>query len=162
MPDKGYSSVNLVLKVYISSLGQTWCLILSLVSVSSSPSCDMSVYTLLISATAVFRISCWFRIVHLVKMFIYLPQREWDGWAHKPGLTHLSLIGSLGPSVVLCALSIVIVLYKIDPLLACWFYLYYLVMFLYFSMYMTILYALLVLLVAMLVTTITSLHDLTI
>ncbi len=30
-----------------------------------------------------------------------------------------------------CALSIVIVLYKIDQLLACWFYLYYLVMFLY-------------------------------
>ncbi len=31
-----------------------------------------------------------------------LPQREWDGWAHKPGLTHLSLVRSPGPSVMLC------------------------------------------------------------
>ncbi len=38
------------------SLGQTWCLILSLVSVWSSPLCDMSVCPLLTSATAVFRI----------------------------------------------------------------------------------------------------------
>ncbi len=29
-------------------------------------------------------------------------QREWDGWAHKPGLTHLSLVRIPGPSVVLC------------------------------------------------------------
>ncbi len=27
---------------------------------------------------------------------------EWDGWAHKPGLTYLSLVCSPGPSVVLC------------------------------------------------------------
>ncbi len=33
-------------------------------------------------------------------------QREWDGWAHKSGLTHCSP----GPSVVLCALSIAIML----------------------------------------------------
>ncbi len=39
-------------------LGQTWCIILSLVSVWSSPLCDMSVGPLLTSATAVFRISC--------------------------------------------------------------------------------------------------------
>ncbi len=38
-------------------------------------------------------------------------QREWDSWVHKPGLTHLSLVCSQGPSVVLCALSIAIVLY---------------------------------------------------
>ncbi len=25
-----------------------------------------------------------------------------DGWAHKPGLTHLSLVRGPGPSVVLC------------------------------------------------------------
>ncbi len=40
------------------SLGQTWCLILSLVNVWSSPLCDMSVCPLLTSVTAVFRISC--------------------------------------------------------------------------------------------------------
>ncbi len=40
------------------SLGHTWCLILCLVSVWSSPLYDMSVCPLLISATAVFRISC--------------------------------------------------------------------------------------------------------
>ncbi len=40
------------------SLGWTLCLILSLVSVWSSPLCDMSVCPLLISATAVFRIKC--------------------------------------------------------------------------------------------------------
>ncbi len=28
--------------------------------------------------------------------------REWDGWAHKPGLTHLSLVHSPEPFVVLC------------------------------------------------------------
>ncbi len=80
------------------SLGHTWCLILSLVSVWSSPLLDMSVCPLLTSATAVFRISCWFLIVHLVKMFIYWPgsptQIEWDSWAHNPGLTHLSLVHS--------------------------------------------------------------------
>ncbi len=38
-------------------LEQTWYLILSLVSVWSSPLCDMSVCPLLASATAVFRIS---------------------------------------------------------------------------------------------------------
>ncbi len=27
---------------------------------------------------------------------------EWDGCAHKPGLTHLSLVCSPGPTVVLC------------------------------------------------------------
>ncbi len=50
-------------------LGQTWYLILSLVSVWSSPLtlCDMSVCPLLTSATAVFRISCWFLIVRQVK-----------------------------------------------------------------------------------------------
>ncbi len=32
----------------------------------------------------------------------YSKQREWDSWAHKPGLTHLSLVCSPGPSVVLC------------------------------------------------------------
>ncbi len=41
------------------------------------------------------------------------------GWAHKHELTHLSLVHSPGPSVVLCALSIAIVLYKIHPLLDC-------------------------------------------
>ncbi len=40
-----------------------------------------------------------------------LEQREWDSWAHEPGLTHLSLVHSPGTSVVLCALSIAIVLY---------------------------------------------------
>ncbi len=40
------------------SLGQTLCLILSLVSVWSPPLCDMSVCPLLTSTTAVFRISC--------------------------------------------------------------------------------------------------------
>ncbi len=28
-------------------------------------------------------------------------QREWDSWAHKPGLTQLSLVHSHGPYVVL-------------------------------------------------------------
>ncbi len=54
-------------------------------------------------------------------------QSEWDGWAHKPGLTHLSLVHNPGPSGIVCALSIAIVLYKIDPLLVCRFYLNYLV-----------------------------------
>ncbi len=39
-----------------------------------SPLYDMSVCSLLTLATAVFRISCRFLIVHQVKMFIYLPQ----------------------------------------------------------------------------------------
>ncbi len=83
------------------SLGQNWCLILSLVSVWSSSLYDMYVCPLLTSATAVLRISCWFLIVHLVKMLYtchrYSKQREWDGWAHKPGLTHLSLVPVPGP-----------------------------------------------------------------
>ncbi len=33
----------------------------------------------------------------------YLKQREWDSWAHKPGLTHLSLVHNPGRSVVLYA-----------------------------------------------------------
>ncbi len=37
-------------------LGQTWCVILSLVSVWSTPLCDISICTLLKSATAVFRV----------------------------------------------------------------------------------------------------------
>ncbi len=49
-------------KVFFSiiSLGQTWCIILSLVSVWNSPLCDMSVCSLLTSssATTVSRISC--------------------------------------------------------------------------------------------------------
>ncbi len=32
--------------------------------------------------------------------------REWYSWVHKPGLTHLSLVCSPGPFVVLCTLSI--------------------------------------------------------
>ncbi len=44
--------------VKLCCLGQTWCLILCLVSVWSSPLCDMSICPLLTSATAVFRISC--------------------------------------------------------------------------------------------------------
>ncbi len=40
------------------SLRQTWCLILSLVSVWNSPFCDMSVCPLLTSGTTVFSISC--------------------------------------------------------------------------------------------------------
>ncbi len=42
---------------------------------------------------------------------MYPKQREWDGWAHKPGLTHLSLVCSPGPSGAVCALSIAIVPY---------------------------------------------------
>ncbi len=34
----------------------------------------------------------------------YSKQREWNGWAHKPGLTHLSLVCSRGFFVVLCIL----------------------------------------------------------
>ncbi len=46
------------------------------------------------------------------------------------GLTHLSLvIQSRALRSTVCALSIAIILYSIDQLLACWFYLYYLVMF---------------------------------
>ncbi len=33
---------------------------------------------------------------------IYSKQREWEGWAHKPGVIHLNLACSRGPSVVLC------------------------------------------------------------
>ncbi len=43
--------------------------------------------------------------VHLLQMLLYLPytikQRRWEGWAHKPVLTHLSLMHSPGPFVVL-------------------------------------------------------------
>ncbi len=43
-------------------------------------------------------------IVHLVNTcHRYSKQWEWGCWAHKPGLTHLSLVHSSGPSVVLCA-----------------------------------------------------------
>ncbi len=75
----------------------------------------MSVCPLLTLATAVFRISCWFLIVHLVKIFTciytchgYSKYRECDSWAHKPGLIPLSMICSPGPSVELCALSVAI------------------------------------------------------
>ncbi len=96
------------------SLGLTWCLILSLVSVWSWPLYDMSVCPLLTSATAVFRISCWFLIVHLVRMFIYsswIPLKEEVGqlcpstWftPPKPGLQSRDLCGAV------CALSIAIV-----------------------------------------------------
>ncbi len=32
----------------------------------------------------------------------YSKQREWDGWAHQPGLALLSLVLSSGPCAVLC------------------------------------------------------------
>ncbi len=82
-PQHEHVIVDFDMNIRQVSLGQTWCLILSLVSVWSSPSYDMPVCPLLTSATAVFRISCWFLIVHLVKMFIYLPQihlAEGVGW----------------------------------------------------------------------------------
>ncbi len=64
-------------------------------------------------------------------MFIYLPQTEGVGqlgpstWFNspKPGPQSRALCGTV------CSLSIAIVLYYIDPLLACRFCLYYLVMF---------------------------------
>ncbi len=83
----------------------------------SSPLHDMSVCPLLISAAAVSKISYWFQFVYLITMLIYLPSgnnvdilaaytlnREYHGWAHKPGLTHLSLFCNPGPSVALCVL----------------------------------------------------------
>ncbi len=36
-----------------------------------------------------------------MKQLVPLP-KEWDSWSHKPGLIHLSLVHSPGPSVVLC------------------------------------------------------------
>ncbi len=48
------------------SQGKTWCLILSLVNVWSSPLCDMSVCPLLTMA-----IACWLLLVHLVKGFFF-------------------------------------------------------------------------------------------
>ncbi len=56
------------------SQAQTWCLILSLVSVWNSPLYDIYVCPLLTTATTVFRISSRFLIVYLVKMLIYVPQ----------------------------------------------------------------------------------------
>ncbi len=32
----------------------------------------------------------------------YSKQRMWDNWAHKHGLTHISLVHSPEPTVVLC------------------------------------------------------------
>ncbi len=40
--------------------------------------------------------------VYIITTDTLIKQMEWDGWAHKPGLIHLSLVCSLGPSVVLC------------------------------------------------------------
>ncbi len=48
--------------------GQTWCFMLCLLSVWSSPLYAMSLYPLLTSATAIIRISHRFIFVHLVKM----------------------------------------------------------------------------------------------
>ncbi len=39
-----------------------------------------------------------FNIEGGVKFFLV----EWDDWAHKPGLTYLSLVHNPGSSVVLC------------------------------------------------------------
>ncbi len=33
---------------------------------------------------------------------LFCTLHKWNGWAHKPGLTHLSLVHSSEPSVVLC------------------------------------------------------------
>ncbi len=58
----------------------------------------------------------------------FSKQREWDSWAitwfnpHKPCPQSRALCGTV------CALSITVVLYLIDPFVACLFYLYYLVM----------------------------------
>ncbi len=32
--------------------------------------------------------------------YTHFKQGEWYSWAHKPGLTHISLVSSLGPSCV--------------------------------------------------------------
>ncbi len=81
-------------------------------------------------ATVVIGISNWFLFVHLVKCcytcHIYSEQREWDGWAHMPRLTHLSLVRTTGFSVVLWMLYqqliVHLLIVLIGILLACWFY----------------------------------------
>ncbi len=40
-----------------------------------------------IGNSSVSRISIWYRFCYICHK--YFNQREWDGWAHKPGLTHL-------------------------------------------------------------------------
>ncbi len=64
----------------------------------------MSVCPLLTSATANIRISCWFLLVHLVKIFanIYSKKRECDGWVQytwfnppKPGLQSRALFNTV-------------------------------------------------------------------
>ncbi len=49
-----------------------------------------------------------------------LSSKEWDGWAHKVSLTHLSLVCSSAP----CALSIAIVHLLNDTLLACFYFIF--------------------------------------
>ncbi len=66
----------------------------------------------MISSTVGYQID--YQIVHLAKMLayilvchIYSNQREWDGWAHQPGLTYLSLGCASGPFYsAVCALLI--------------------------------------------------------
>ncbi len=43
---------------------------------------------------------------YVYSWWTYCYKQEWDSWAIKPGLTHLSLDCSPGPSVVLCMLTI--------------------------------------------------------
>ncbi len=92
-------------------------------SVWCSPWYGMFVCPLITSATAVSKISNWILMVHLVNILIciarYSQQWEWDGWAQQPGLTHLSMVCSPGPSVVLCVLYQELILHSlVDPLLA--------------------------------------------
>ncbi len=51
----------------------------------------------------------WVSLVQLslTTTFRYSKYSEWEGWAHKPDLTHLGLVCSPGPCMILfCALSI--------------------------------------------------------
>ncbi len=61
---------------------------------------------------------------------------EWDGWALKPGLTHLSQVHTPAPSVVLCVLYQSLIIHLlIDPFLAYWFYVFNVVLFCIFVLY---------------------------
>ncbi len=72
---------------------------------------DLNHESILQAAQVSITLECNFGCIILTGIIVSLCHaNEWDGWAHKPGLTHLILVQSPGSSMILCALSIVMVL----------------------------------------------------
>ncbi len=139
--------VNSDIIIWQVSRGQTWCLTLSLVSVLNSPSCFFFLFFL--SFTDISNSFVWHVCLPFTDISIMLIPNCTSGKDVYILATYtINRVGQLGPytwfnppkpglqSSALCGTVCIINSYSTLlnwPLLACWFYLYYLVMFLYFS-----------------------------